>query len=504
MRLDVLCQGMPATVLRGGETDIRGLTLDSRRAAPGVLFAAAVDPIRNGEAFAADAAARGASILAATDLVPAAPAAVVALNVRDVFGRMAQSLAGNPTRDMTRIGVTGTNGKTTYTYLMESILDRAARRPGVVGTVSYRYAGITEAAPNTTPEAPELAALFARMRDAGVDAIVMEASSHGLALSRVAGLEFHLAAFTNLSRDHMDFHRDEADYLAAKVRLFSDDLADGGVCVINADDPAGREIARRARGRVRLYGAAADAHYRIASYACDAAGVRFDLVTPAGELHVTSALAGHYQVHNVAAAVASAMELGIAADVALDAIAALPAVPGRMERIADDGVAVFVDYAHTPDALENVVEACRRFTAGRLITVFGCGGDRDPGKRPLMARAAAAASDIVVVTSDNPRTEDPHAIIEQILAGLADASNDRIEADGLAAYDGGHGLHVDADRRRAIETAVLGARRGDTVLIAGKGHEDYQIIGREKIHLDDREEAAAALKKRAAADRRTA
>lgn len=504
MRLDALCADMPATVLRGGESDIRALTLDSRRAGPGVLFAAAVDPIRNGESFAADAAARGAAILAASDLVASAPAAVVAPDVREVFGRMAHRLAGEPTRGMMRVGVTGTNGKTTYTYLMEAILDRAARRPGVVGTVSYRYAGITENAPNTTPEAPDLAALFARMRSAGVDAIVMEASSHGLALSRVAGIAFDLAAFTNLSRDHMDFHRDETEYLAAKTRLFTDCLEGGGVCVINADDPAGRAIAGRARGRVRLYGAAADAHYRIASYACDATGVRFDLVTPAGELHVTSALAGHYQVHNVAAAVASAMELGIAPDVALDAIAALGAVPGRMERVADPDIAVFVDYAHTPDALENVVEACRRFTAGRLITVFGCGGDRDPGKRPLMARAAAAASDIVVVTSDNPRTEDPHAIIAQILAGFADAARETVESADLAAYDGRRGLHVDADRRRAIETAVLAARRGDTVLIAGKGHEDYQIIGREKIHMDDREEAAAALKKRAAANRRTA
>ncbi|MCL4233611.1 MAG: UDP-N-acetylmuramoyl-L-alanyl-D-glutamate--2,6-diaminopimelate ligase, partial [Deltaproteobacteria bacterium] len=296
MRLDALSHGLPVTVLRGGDAEIRALTLDSRRTGPGALFAAAVDPIRNGEAFAPDAAARGAAILAASDLVASAPAVAVAPNVREVFGLMAHRLAGDPTRGMTRVGVTGTNGKTTFTYLMEAILERAARRPGIVGTVSYRYAGITESAPNTTPEASDLAALFARMRDAGVDAVVMEASSHGLALSRVAGLSFDLAAFTNLSRDHLDFHRDEADYLAAKTRLFTDYLAEGGACVVNADDPAGRAIAARARGRVRLYGAASDAHYRIASYACDAAGVRVDLVTPAGELHVTRALAGHYQV----------------------------------------------------------------------------------------------------------------------------------------------------------------------------------------------------------------
>lgn len=494
-----LCAFLPVEIV-GGDAAISAATLDSRRTGEGVLFAAVVDPIRNGEAYAGDALDRGAAaVLAARPLETRGRPLVIAAHPREVYGAIAHRLAGNPAEGLRLIAVTGTNGKTTFTYLVEAVLIAAGRSPGVIGTVSYRYAGRVEAAANTTPEADEIAALIGRMKAAGVTDVVMETSSHGLALSRVAGLAFDVAVFTNLSRDHMDFHATVDDYRDAKARLFTDYLRADGVAILNADDEAGRAIAARSRGRVLRWGFSKGADYRIAASSADRDGVRLTLNGPGDAWELASPLAGDYQIENVAAAVAACLEMGVDVETVRRAIASMTCVPGRMERVGSGGPAVYVDYAHTPGALENVAAACRRLTAGRLITVFGCGGDRDPGKRPLMARAAAGASDIVVVTSDNPRTEDPAAIIEQALAGLDRSRMDALTPQGLADYRGGRGLFVEPDRRAAIRTAVLGAREEDTVLIAGKGHEDYQILGRVKVHLDDREEAAAALALRGAA-----
>ncbi|MCZ7587197.1 MAG: UDP-N-acetylmuramoyl-L-alanyl-D-glutamate--2,6-diaminopimelate ligase [Deltaproteobacteria bacterium] len=486
MRLAELCKDQPVRLVRGGEEIIDRLTLDSREAVPGAMFAALVDPVRDGEAFVADALARGASaVLAARELETGGAAMVVADAPREVFGVLAHRLAGDPAKAMTLVGVTGTNGKTSFVYLLESMLAEAGERVGVVGTVTHRYAGREIPARNTTPEAPELAALFADMRRSGVTFVVMEVSSHGLALSRVAGCAFRAGVFTNLSRDHLDFHGSEDEYLAAKALLFSrylDARAPGAVAVLNADEPSFDTLAAQSAARVASYGRAERADYRITEAQADARGTRFHLAGPKETVALESPLLGDFQLQNIAAAAVTALELGVPADAVRRGVANLARVPGRMDKVESGDVLVLVDYAHGPEALRNVVEASRRLATGRLITVFGCGGDRDRGKRPMMAKAAASQSDVVVVTSDNPRTEDPAKIIEEILTGLPESSV----------------VFVEEDRRAAIEYAVAATRPGDVVLIAGKGHEDYQIRGRTKIHFDDREEAARALARRAA------
>ncbi|MBZ0273904.1 UDP-N-acetylmuramoyl-L-alanyl-D-glutamate--2,6-diaminopimelate ligase [bacterium] len=497
MTLAQLTDGLAVRVVRGADRRIARLTLDSRTAGPDTLFAAVRDPFRDGTAYIDDALSRGAAgvLVESENGTDGARALAVARDVRDALGRMAHRLGGDPTSAMTLVGVTGTNGKTTFTYLFEAIAKKAGVAAGVVGTVNHRLGGEVWPADNTTPEAPRLVELLAAMRDAGATHVAMEVSSHGLALARVAGCRFVAGVFTNLSRDHMDFHATEEEYAAAKARLFADhlDTARGAFSVVNADDPWTARLVRSAAGRVVRYGIAADADYRIVNPDAHAGGVAFRLLTPQGALDVASPLLGDFQMYNLTAAAACAMELGFAPEAIVAALAGVEGVPGRMEAATDGEVIVLVDYAHTPGALENVAAAARRLTRGRLITVFGCGGDRDRGKRPMMARAAGVFSDVCVVTSDNPRTEVPRAIIDEILTGFDAGEIDRIEAASLPAYEGSRGVLVEEDRRVAIRQAIAGARPGDTVLIAGKGHEDYQIHGRTKTHLDDREEARAAL-----------
>jgi UDP-N-acetylmuramoyl-L-alanyl-D-glutamate--2,6-diaminopimelate ligase len=498
MMLSELCKGLPVRIVGDETAQICAVVLDSRAASPGALFAAVVNPLRNNENYLSDAVARGASaILSSRELGAGSATQVIAHDVSEILGLLSHRICGDPTRDMTLVGVTGTNGKTTFTYLMEKILEAAGEKVGVVGTVSHRFGGRTIAARNTTPEAPDLAELLRGMREDGVTAAVMEASSHGLALGRVAGCRFRVAVFTNLTRDHMDFHKDDQDYLAAKAKLFSKFIdvthPKGAFSVINADDPVAPALIKASNARVVTYGYSEKADYRVETARTDENGIAFDVKWAGGKDTFASPLLGHFQIHNTLAAVAVCLEMGISGEIISKGLGALKNVPGRMERVPSDDLLILVDYAHTPDALMNVVGAGRRLAGGRLITIFGCGGDSDKGKRPLMAEAAASESDIIVVTSDNPRTEEPASIIEDILAGLNLSAMDWLSAAEIRPYAGHKGLHVEEDRKKAIDAAIRNARPGDLVLIAGKGHEDYQIRGREKFHLDDREEAAAAV-----------
>jgi UDP-N-acetylmuramoyl-L-alanyl-D-glutamate--2,6-diaminopimelate ligase len=482
---------------------IRGVTIDSRAVAPGDLFVALRGQNHDGHDYLAQAAALGAVAL----LVEAPPAtaglppAVVVRDTRRALAPIAVRFYGEPARELTLIGVTGTNGKTSTTFLTESILAAAGLASGLIGTVEVRFAGERRRSLNTTPESLELQRLLREMRTRGVAAAVMEVSSHGLALGRVSGCQFDAAALTNLTQDHLDFHRDMDDYAAAKALLFRRHLKPGGVGVVNLDEPraeqflaSAREAGARTLGVTRRPGVAAE--LRVEAAEVSLSGVRARLALPSGPLEVALPLVGDFNVENLAVAAGIALGLGLAPEAIARGVAACPQVPGRMERIAaelPDAPVVLVDYAHTPDAVEKVLRSTRALTPGRLFAVFGCGGDRDRSKRPRMAEAVARFADRAVLTSDNPRSEDPARILRDVEQGLS--AMRRVEPRALAASE--HGYAALLDRREAIELAIAAAGKGDTVVIAGKGHEDYQIVGRERLPFDDREEARRALARRA-------
>jgi UDP-N-acetylmuramoyl-L-alanyl-D-glutamate--2,6-diaminopimelate ligase len=479
---------------------------DSRLVERGDLFVAVPGRTVDGRTFLGAAIARGAAAVlieatregARPAELAAFPGAVVLVpSARRALGAIAAN-RHQAARALTLLAVTGTNGKTTTTYIVESMLRAAGLSPGVVGTVTYRAAGLrggARPAPLTTPGALDLHALFAEMREASATDVVLEASSQALEQGRLDGCSFRVVAMTNLTQDHLDYHGDMGQYFEAKAILFQR-LVDAarGVSVTFVDDQAGREMRKRASG-VRL-GVARVAGARGADVVVEAAelgadGTRATLVTPVGRLPIESPLVGDYNLANLALATGMAVARGLPAD-AIVAGAADIAVPGRLERVANDrDVLCVVDYAHTPDGLERAIGAMRPLTRGRLIVVFGCGGDRDPGKRPIMGEIGARDADLAIVTSDNPRTEDPEAIVAMVLEGVRRTGARALAAGDLADAD--RGYHAEVDRRRAIQAAAAAARAGDVLLIAGKGHEDYQILGKVKVHFDDREEAAAAL-----------
>ena len=481
MKLSDLAARLPGARLVGDPAvEVDAVLADSREVGSGDLFVAVSGLRSDGHDFVDAAVAAGAAAVVVERPREALPVPqLVVADSAEALGVLTAARAGDPAAALDLVGITGTNGKTTTTYLVEAILAAAGRAPGVIGTVSYRYGGQTIEAPYTTPTPELLHRVFGEMVEAGCRSAVLETSSIALSMRRLAGVRFQVAAFSNLTQDHLDIHGDMDGYRAAKARLFSDHLAAGGVAVINVDDPAAPAMIAAAGDRriLRVSCAGADAEIRGLEVEATIDGVRVRLATPRGEIEVASrALLGRYNADNLAMAVGIAEALGIDHAAIRDGIAAMPGVPGRVERVANDrGLDVLVDYAHTPDALANVLDALRPLTRGRLIGVFGCGGDRDPRKRPLMGAAVAARADLAVVTSDNPRTEDPEAIIDAILPAVPEP------------------FYVDADRRTAISAAVSEAAPGDVVLIAGKGHEDYQIIGTEKTHFDDREVAAAAI-----------
>jgi MurE/MurF fusion protein len=487
MTLAELIQDLAGARLIGaadpGALDVRAVRDDSRAIQPGDVFVAVRGLRADGHAFVPQAVQRGAAALVVERPLDSSLPQVVVASAAEALGTLMARAAGRPTDRMTMVGITGTNGKTTTTFLLESILAGAGARPGVVGTVNYRYAGEIHQAAYTTPPPGELQRVFGDMARAATSHVVMEVSSFALSMGRVAGVQFQVAAFTNLTQDHLDVHESMDAYRAAKELLFARYLAADGVAVINADDPAGQAMVAAAGARrvlrVSTRGAAG-ADVVAERFESTIAGIRADIRTPRGPLAIESGvLLGHFNVDNLVMAVGIGEALGLPLDRIAAGIRAMPAVPGRVERVPNDrGLDILVDYAHTPDALINVLGAVRPLARRRLICVFGCGGDRDPGKRPLMGAAVAAAADLAVVTSDNPRTEDPRAIIDMILPAVPDP------------------FFVDPDRRTAIRAAVAEAVPGDIVLIAGKGHEDYQILGKEKIHFDDREEAAEAARLR--------
>jgi UDP-N-acetylmuramoyl-L-alanyl-D-glutamate--2,6-diaminopimelate ligase len=449
-----------ARVLGPQEIAIDGVTADSRAVVAGDAFVALRGERSDGHAFVAQAYERGAAaaIVERESPFPNGRAQVVVHDSRRAGSRIAARFFGDPSRALTVVGITGTNGKTTTAYLVRAVLDAAGERCATIGTLGVEYGGDSAPLANTTPPAIELQKILAGLRERGATAVGMEVSSHALALERVEDVAFDVGVLTNITRDHLDFHGTHEAYVAAKRRLF--DLA--GSAVLNTDDPAGIAFARELRVSGRP----------VVTYALDAeADVGPALLEPL-------ALPGRFNVANALAALGVARALGLDLRRAAAAIAAVRTVPGRMERFSAGGVEVIVDYAHTPDALANVLRALRGSTRGRLVAVFGCGGDRDAGKRPEMGAVAAALADRVIVTSDNPRSEDPMAIAQAVAAPI--------------------GGTIVLDRRAAIRRAIEEASAGDVVVVAGKGHEAYQIVGEERHPFDDREEVRGALRARGA------
>jgi UDP-N-acetylmuramoyl-L-alanyl-D-glutamate--2,6-diaminopimelate ligase len=467
---------------------VTGVAYDSRAVTPGQVFVALKGQHADGTSFASEAIARGAAAVVSEQAAPegARVAWVVVDDARLALAVLAASFYRHPSREMQVIGITGTNGKTTTAYLVAAIFEAARIRCGILGTVGYRIGDQVREATRTTPEAPEVQALLRQMVDQRCGACAMEVSSHALSLRRVDGIRFAAAIFTNLTRDHLDFHADMDDYFRAKRRLFEMLPADAP-SLINLDDPRGASLLD-AGGRPVTYAVnrVADVTPGPLSFSLD--GLSFDVRTPRGTLHVTSKLVGRPNVYNILAAISAATALDVPLDAVERGLDALEGVPGRFQVVSDarDEVTVVVDYAHTDDALRNLLETARPLAPGRLITVFGCGGDRDRTKRPLMGAVAGRLSDLIVITSDNPRSEDPNRIIEEVQRGITPDTR----------RDSAQGLLTIVDRRAAITRAIELARAGDVVLIAGKGHEKYQVIGGQTLPFDDVAVARETLTRR--------
>lgn len=462
-----------------------GITHFSGAVQPGFVFVAIVGQRADGHGFVHEAINRGAAGIVSTRHVALPPhiAWAVVEDGRLALAELAARFFGYPSKRLRVIGVTGTNGKTTTSYLLKNILRQAGRSVGLIGTVQIEVGDRVLPVKFTTPEAPELQGLLRDMADMGASHAVMEVSSHALAMQRVAGVDYSTAVFTNLTQDHLDFHGTMENYFQAKARLFTAPAGiTHGTAVINGDDVYGQRLATLISGQVLRFGLAKEAEVTATAIRSSASGSTFVLHTPWGEREVTIVTPGAHSVYNALAAAGASLAEGASLE-DVERGLSLPGVPGRMEPINEDQpFAVLVDYAHSPDGLENVLRAVKGFAKGRIILVFGCGGDRDRGKRPLMGAIAARLADLVVVTSDNPRSEDPRAIIADILAGFAKADEHRIK--------------IEPERRKAIALALSLADRGDVVLIAGKGHETTQVTREGVFHFDDREEARNALRGR--------
>lgn len=521
--LDRLTRGIAGLRLVGDpEVRVDGISYDSRRVGKGHLFAAVPGTRVDGARYISQAIEAGARAVLTTSANGAIKVpAVIAPDVRLAMGQLAARIYGHPDHDIEVVCITGTNGKTTTSYLLEAILQKAGKRPGVIGTVNYRFGSSIQPANTTTPESVDIFSTLASMKQGGATHAVMEISSHALDQRRAAGLRVRYAVFTNLSRDHLDYHADLEDYFAAKRRLFTEVItgkwvADapsaetGPVAMINLDDPYGVRLKKEVgKLGIRCLGFAVenrDAEIRAREIQISDQGLNMILTLPGAEFPVRSALIGLHNVENIMAAAAAAHVLGLAPEEVAEGVAGLSRVPGRLEPVPNpQGITVLVDYAHTPDALDHAVDTCAAVARGRLITVFGCGGDRDRGKRPIMGGIAVRGSDLAIITSDNPRTEDPDSIIAMVREGAIEAGGTELKKKDMGGEwrgpEGKRGRRpaafvIEPDRRSAIGLAVGIAKRGDLVLIAGKGHEDYQILGTEKIHFDDREEAAKALSER--------
>jgi UDP-N-acetylmuramoyl-L-alanyl-D-glutamate--2,6-diaminopimelate ligase len=493
LRRALRAQGLARADDSGGASDrpVTGIAYDSRMVKAGDVFVALKGQHADGTAFVRQALERGAAAVVSEQPAPedAHVPWATATDARLALAVLADAFFRHPSGDMRVVGITGTNGKTTTAYLLASIFEAAGMRCGMLGTVAYRTGpgeNDVQAAERTTPEAPDVQRMLREMVDRGCRASVMEVSSHALAMRRVDGTTFAAGVFTNLTRDHLDFHSDMEAYFQAKRRLF-EMLPRDAPSLLNADDPRGPSLGG-VGGRPVTYAIGHPADITTGPLSFSVEGLIFDVRTPGGGLHITSKLVGRPNVYNILAAVATATALGLPFDVIERGVRDLEGVPGRFQVVSDatDEVTVVVDYAHTDDALRNLLETARPLAAGRLITVFGCGGDRDRTKRPLMGAVAGRLSDVIVITSDNPRSEDPDRIIDEIQRGIT-ANTRRAEAARPLAI---------VDRRAAIAKAVAMARPGDLVLVAGKGHEKYQAIGDRTLPFDDVAVAREALGRR--------
>lgn len=479
--LQELLAGCEVARMPAGEVLVSGIAYRSDRVRQGDAFFCIRGFAHDGHSFAREAAARGACAVVAErplpDVEASVPVAVVA-DTREALARASDRFFGHPSGSLRVVGITGTNGKTTTTYIVDSIMRAAGLATGIIGTVEVRVGDMRMPAGRTTPESRDLQELLARMRDSGVSGVAMEVSSHAIDLKRVVGIRFAVAAFTNLTQDHLDYHKTLEEYWSVKKRLFTEH--DVEARVVNLECAAGVELAASVPDAITV-GRAADAAIRAERESHLPHGTEFDLVVGTWRRRIRLPLPGAHNVENALVAAGCARALGIGLDAVVEGLESCPQVPGRLERI-DEGqpFSVLVDYAHTPDSLAKAIDAVREVTPGRVIVVFGCGGDRDREKRPLMGAAAGERADLVIVTSDNPRSEDPIGIILQI-------------EDGLRPTGAPYAIEV--DRRTAIRAALQAARAGDAVLIAGKGHEDYQIFSDRTIRFDDRQVAREELRR---------
>lgn len=501
MKLSILLDALQGYELCGNaETEISSLACDSRLVRPGSLFFALPGAATDGHDYIQAAVTAGAAAVLLQDPSKAPPEIpwIRVADGRSAMARLAALFYGNPTATLPLIGITGTNGKTTTTYLIEAILEAAGTPSAVLGTISYRFGDKRIEASHTTPESLELQAAFRTLADAGAEGFVMEVSSHALEQKRVDGCQFDVGIFSNLTRDHLDYHNTMEAYLAAKLRLFTELLRPtpekpARKAVINLDDPHGATIASQAVCPVITFGIQ-QGDVRTIDAVFSVSGITATVLTPAGQFDFSSPLLGRFNLSNILAAISAGIALDLPLSAIQHGIEHHTTVPGRMERVGNDrGVTVLVDYAHTGDALENVLSTIKELDPPRIITLFGCGGDRDPGKRPIMGNIAASFSNLAIVTSDNPRTEDPQRILAQIREGILPLGIREYAVEELQEGFAEKGFVMQENRRDAIRLAARVARPGDLILLAGKGHEDYQIIGRTKHHFDDREEAAKAL-----------
>ena len=459
------------------DTDIKSVRYSSRDVQPGDLFVAIPGFATDGHKYIPDAVARGAAAVLCEKQMPENAPWVQVKDARLALAQLGANFYDHPAQKLKMIGVTGTNGKTSVTYLLKELLERATgAKVGLIGTICNMIGGEVLPTERTTPESFELQALLSQMQKAGCEYVVMEVSSHALELHRVAGIRFLVGAFSNLTEDHLDFHKTMENYRLAKAKLFR--ICDRGV--FNLDDPTAPKMIGDAACQVYTVSTGAAADLRAQQILLESDRIEMDLVEGEQRKHLKLGIPGRFTVSNSLLALGIARQLGIGLDTAVEALSHARGVKGRIEVVPTPGkeYTVLIDYAHTPDGLENVLRSVRDFAKGRLIALFGCGGDRDRAKRPMMGEIAAKEADLVIVTSDNPRTEVPEAIIADILGGMEHSPTPYV---------------VEPDRRKAIRLALSLGKKNDIIVLAGKGHEDYQIIGKEKYHLDEREEVAAAL-----------
>jgi UDP-N-acetylmuramoyl-L-alanyl-D-glutamate--2,6-diaminopimelate ligase len=504
MELRKLLEGIEIKKLAGDPLqEIKGIAYHSKRVEKGFLFAAIRGLEFDGHQFIEEAVERGAqAVLLEEGRELSSRTTIFVPNSRQALAKAASNFFGNPSSKVKLVGITGTNGKTTTTYLLESIFKKAGYSVGVIGTINYRYGQKVTRASNTTPESLDLQRVLWEMVNEGISHIIMEVSSHGLDLDRVFGCQFDHVIFTNFTSDHLDYHKTLAHYFESKRKLFAESLMQsqkrGRFAVTNSDDPRGEEMVKGVDLPVIRYGMGPSCDVTADQMVSTFDGLSCRLKTPKGEFSVHSTLMGRYNLYNIMAAVATSIGMGIPLKTIKDGVEALEGVSGRFEKVENrKGIHVIVDYAHTHDALERVLLGIRNIQEdGKIITVFGCGGDRDRTKRPLMGAVAGTYSDLAILTSDNPRTEDPRAIMDEVEKGFKSLPLEEWHRNEMGAWRSKKGYLKVPDRREAIRMAIHLAKPLDTVLIAGKGHEDFQIIGKQTFPFDDRVEAQKALEER--------